>query len=196
MAAPKPTCSIDGCNSHVRARGWCRSHYGRWQQHGDPTAGAARHIDIIKFVETVALFHTGDDCLLWPFGRNGRGYAEFTYDGRIEGAHRVICRLAHGDEPSSDMDAAHSCGRGHEGCISPVHLSWKTRSDNFDDRRAHGTWPHGEANPHSSLTADDVREIRGLEGAATQAQIAAKFNIGRQQVGNILRRKSWAHIAD
>lgn len=33
----KRTCSIDGCESPVLARGWCGKHYKRWQAHGDPT---------------------------------------------------------------------------------------------------------------------------------------------------------------
>lgn len=32
----KSTCSIDGCESPVRARGWCIQHYQRWRKHGDP----------------------------------------------------------------------------------------------------------------------------------------------------------------
>jgi hypothetical protein len=31
------TCSIGGCESPVRARGWCWVHYQRWYKHGDPT---------------------------------------------------------------------------------------------------------------------------------------------------------------
>jgi hypothetical protein len=31
------TCSIDDCDSPVRARGWCSKHYGRFTRHGDPT---------------------------------------------------------------------------------------------------------------------------------------------------------------
>lgn len=31
-------CSVAGCAAPVRARGWCNTHYRRWQRHGDPCA--------------------------------------------------------------------------------------------------------------------------------------------------------------
>jgi len=38
--ASKP-CSIEGCDSPVKARGWCKVHYGHWQRHGHPLALSA-----------------------------------------------------------------------------------------------------------------------------------------------------------
>lgn len=32
----KGTCSIEGCDGEVIARGWCSKHYSRWRSHGDP----------------------------------------------------------------------------------------------------------------------------------------------------------------
>lgn len=31
------TCSVRGCSTEVRSRGWCSKHYQRWRSHGDPT---------------------------------------------------------------------------------------------------------------------------------------------------------------
>jgi len=38
------TCSIEGCDGKVLARGWCQKHYSRWYDHGDPekTVGKGR----------------------------------------------------------------------------------------------------------------------------------------------------------
>ena len=32
------TCSVEGCNGQVIARGWCGKHYARWYSNGDPLA--------------------------------------------------------------------------------------------------------------------------------------------------------------
>lgn len=29
-------CSVDGCSRRVKSRGWCETHYKRWNRHGDP----------------------------------------------------------------------------------------------------------------------------------------------------------------
>lgn len=37
QAVTQRTCSIDGCDTtKIAARGWCKKHYRRWQNHGDP----------------------------------------------------------------------------------------------------------------------------------------------------------------
>ena len=36
--AQKPECSVEGCTALATARGWCATHYARWQRNGDPVA--------------------------------------------------------------------------------------------------------------------------------------------------------------
>ena len=121
--------------------------------------------------------YQGDDCLTWPFSAN-RGYGHFKFEGRIYKAHRRMCEMVKGAPPSPDHEAAHSCGRGHLGCVNPQHLSWKTSSENAVDRRLHGA-PEGGKGQIPVLTNEQVAEIRALKGRLSQVKIAQKFGISR-----------------
>lgn len=37
------TCTVDGCERPVKARGWCKMHYTRWHVHGDPLVALRSH---------------------------------------------------------------------------------------------------------------------------------------------------------
>lgn len=111
--------------------------------------------------------HAGDDCLIWPFKSNQTGYAYFQHLGLRYRAHRYMCQLAHGEPPSPNHQAAHSCGNGRRGCMNPRHLSWKTNGENQLDRREHGTAQRG-----AKLTVEQVTIIRSLKGVVPQTSLA------------------------
>ena len=73
--------------------------------------------------------YDGDDCLIWPFARIQSGRGHFGYEGKHYQAHVYMCELVNGPCPPGH-EAAHSCGRGHDACVHPKHLSWKTRAEN------------------------------------------------------------------
>jgi hypothetical protein len=133
--------------------------------------------------------YDGDECVVWPFSCCTPGYGTFMAHKVLHLAHRYMCQLVNGDPPSPDHEAAHSCGRGHEGCVHPKHLSWKTQSGNQLDRREHGT-RNGTRGWFGKLTWQQVEEIRSLRGKKTQDEIAAMFGIGRRNVGAILANKT------
>lgn len=121
--------------------------------------------------------HTGKDCLHWPYMRNQEtGYCMFGLDGEILYAHRYMCELAHGHAPSDEHQAAHSCGKGHLGCLNPQHLSWKTISENLADKKAHRSWARYLEN---RLTTAQVAEVRALKGTMSQYEIAKRFGVKR-----------------
>jgi len=189
-------CSVDGCGKHVDAKGFCRAHYARWSRHGDPLAGRTFEGELLRFIHDVALNHSGEECLLWPFGDFSNGYGRVSVDGKGLGAHRYVCTLIHGEPPTPDHESAHNCGKGHLGCIAPGHLEWKTSAENQADRIVHGTHQRGERNNLVKLTEDDVRKIRALRGLKTQKEIAAEFGIERSNVSCIHRMKSWAWLQE
>jgi hypothetical protein len=129
--------------------------------------------------------YQGDDCLIWPFS-GPRGYGHFKCNGKRSYAHRYMCTLVHGDPPSVKHQASHSCGRGHEGCVHPLHLSWKTQSENQLDRRIHGTTKRNRDGWVGKVTMAQVEEMRRLAPTKTQDQLAEMFDTSRGNVQFIL----------
>ena len=194
MAASKHTCSIDGCNKPVIARGWCASHYRRWEAHGDPLAGRTFVGEPERFLE-LAVSHSGDGCLVWPFARNRNGYGNILLDGWFQTVSRVVCERVNGPPPSEDYQAAHSCGNGHMGCVSGVHLRWASPKENQADMKEHGTVLAGSKNPRAKLNEKDVSEIRSLMGRVSQQRIAEKFGVSQELISRIKLGKAWrSHV--
>ncbi len=139
--------------------------------------------------------HQGGECLRWPFATDARGYGRLHFDGNSRGAHRVMCLLTHGDPPSPEHEAAHTCGRGHEGCVNPKHLRWATKGENQRDRLQHGTSPRGTGNGTNRLSEADVTEIRRrLALGVPQTTLAAEYGVTNHAVSAISRGKTWAWL--
>jgi hypothetical protein len=191
---PKKVCSEEGCGRPTKARGWCDPHYKRWWRHGSPDGG--RHNGLEgqrKFYREVVLAHSGKDCLIWPY-RTARGYGRMMEGGKDQVVSRLVCQDVHGPPPSPKHEAAHSCGRGHEGCVAPSHLRWATHKENIQDRFLYGRPPSGSGNGNSKLTDAVVREIRRLARSVPQKDIASRFGVSKGSVSMIVSRKTWAHV--
>lgn len=137
---------------------------------------------ITNWIETVALPYQHDACLIWPFGRMRDGYGSLGREGKNLRAHRYICTLVRGEPPTPEHHAAHSCGRGDHGCVSPVHLSWKTPSENFLEGKKH---------PRRKLTPDQVIEIRGLKDLERVQDTAARLGVTECNIRKIQAGKLW-----
>jgi ribosomal protein S13 len=143
----------------------------------------------VQWLREHAEYQRDDWCVIWPFSTT-RGYGHFGYMGEMLYAHVYMCELAHGPAPSPLHQAAHSCGMGHEGCVNPKHLSWKTPSENQQDKKEHGTsMPKGRE--RYKLKAEDVAYIRSLAGQKTHDELARIFGVSRRNIGAILDGRSW-----
>lgn len=194
MAIETRECSVTDCGKPLCARGYCSAHYRRFLRHGDPVAGRAPNGGPIRFIHEVALSHVGNGCLIWPFGKNAYGYAQVRADGNMAIASRYVCELAHGAPPTPEHEAAHSCGKGREGCIAPGHLDWKTSAENKADMLAHGTHNRGERNYGAKLTEANVREIIDRKGIESLGRLAARFGVVRQTISLIHSGKNWGWL--
>jgi hypothetical protein len=123
-----------------------------------------------------------DYCLIIPFGRSRDGYVSFMHEGEIVKMHRHICFLVHGEPPTPEHHAAHSCGRGADGCGNPHHLRWKTPSENFKE---------GQKHPRRKLTPEQVVEIRTLKDLERVQDTAERFGVTECNIRKIQAGKLW-----
>ena len=120
-------------------------------------------------------------------GENSGGYGAITFRGRLTGAHRAMCTLAHG-EPPVGYWVAHSCGQ--RDCCNPRHLRWATPKENQADKRSHGTVNSGERNGNSKLTREAVLLIkRRLSCGELHRSIAQDFGVAREAISSIAQGK-------
>lgn len=138
---------------------------------------------VMLWIRDVALPYDREECLIWPFGRLRDGYGNIGRDGKAQRAHRYICEYVKGPPPTPEHHAAHSCGRGDDGCVSPVHLSWKTPSENFKE---------GERHPRRKLTPAHVVAIRALTGLQLVQETAATFGVTECTIRKIQSGKLWS----
>lgn len=127
-------CLVPGCERKKLSRQLCRRHYLRWQRHGDPAGKSALQGAGREFIEEAVRSST-EDCIIWPYAKNQRGYGHLIYNGKDRGAHRLVCELAHGEPPEKGLHAAHSCA--NKSCVNPSHLRWTTPLENGQDRILH-----------------------------------------------------------
>lgn len=186
--SPILVCGVEGCNVQHHAKGLCKVHYLRMRNHGTTEAKRAAHGAPMRWLNEHVDCQS-DHCLTWPFSRLSNGRPQ------IKGgsAARVMCALAHGAAPSPKHEAAHSCGKGHEGCINPKHMYWATSAENDADKIKHGTLVAGERHPGAKLTSAQVRAVRDLDGTMTQREIARRFGISQSRVHSILHGKARKH---
>lgn len=199
MASTFAPCSVDGCNRNAHREkqgrsGMCRVHYRRLRLYGDPMAGRTPDGEPMTWL-MLHKDYVGDECLRWPYNTNQHGQGLVRYGDTTMQASRMMCILAHGDPSSQTLEAAHSCGNGHEACCNPRHLRWATKKENAADRVLHGTESRGENNGHSILTEEDVHEIRRMRGLATFRELAKNFGVHPSCINDIMNGRTWTWLA-
>lgn len=150
-----------------------------------------------------------DTCWLWAGYTTASGYGMLKV--RINGhvyqvlAHRIAYELAFGLIAEGRF-ICHHCDTPP--CVRPDHLFDGTPADNSRDMARKGRQRNGaqicperqargERINTAQLTAASVVEIRQMyaAGSWTQYTLAAHFGVSQTAIGDILRRKTWRHIA-
>lgn len=191
-------CSIEGCSRDYYLGGYCSVHYNRKIRHGDPLGGRAHVNGDVAAWLVAHIGHDGDDCLIWPFARSKReGRAVGTFDlpghGKMHDPCTYLLTATKGPKPEPGMQAAHGCGKAHEGCVNPKHLRWATPLGNIADKKVHGTQNRGEMVATAKITPEIVRAIRASK--RPDAHLAAEYGLSPSTVGKARKGKTWAHVS-
>lgn len=137
-----------------------------------------------------------DACVVWPFARANGKYGHFNANKVYHLAHRYVCEMVHGPAPDDKPYALHSCHNGQGGCVNPRHLRWGSAKENTADILMAKRFAVGAAARKSELTEEDVRAIRRVrENGAKLHEIARVFGVSESAIHNIVKRKTWAHVA-
>lgn len=166
--------------------------------------------DRLRFWEKVSILGP-DECWLWLAGKKGKGYGEFSVQGKSYAAHRISCVLSGKTFTPEAPNALHSCD--NPPCVNPAHLRTGTTADNhkdMDERNRRWTpsgWttsnkarltymPRGENQWNAKLTAEQVLEIRRLhdQERTTKADLARQFHVTTAAIRKIILRKTWKHV--
>ena len=188
-------CHLDQCDKKAAAGGYCLRHYNQKKNGRAFTFGPPRDVGKQTPWLLAHVDHEGDECLKWPFAFHRDGRGQITWEGTTRQTHRVMCELRHGAPPTPKHEAAHSCGKGHEGCVNPNHLRWATRKENVADMVVHGTQIRGEKSRHAILTEQQVRDIREIAEVLPIPLIAAEFGLKPAHVHKVVARTIWRHVA-
>lgn len=110
--------------------------------------------------------------------------------------HSLVCTAFNGPRQPGQV-CRHLDGNPQNN--TPNNLKWGTHKDNYQDSIRHGTAylvfnSRGQKNPAAKLRASQVIEIRHKAKAMAHAAIASEYGISRQNVGDIVNRRSWRHI--
>lgn len=204
-------CYVPDCDRSSHSKGLCLKHWKRWRRNGDPEIFDSKYLPRPlkeRFREKVNLdgpivVEALGPCEVWTGTTNSYGYGQLRVDGKLVGAHRLAFFF---DELRWPWPfALHRCD--NPPCVRRSHLFEGGYLENAADRQAKGrqnrqpgdlrrTVPRGEGMGRAAkLTADDVRRIRErAAGGESLSKISADYPVGADQISNIVKRKSWAHV--
>lgn len=187
-------CTVPDCGKRERAKGLCSLHYDR-QRAGVPLDAPLKEQGRdLRFLAGL-LGTTETACIPWPYRKYPNGYGVTQFRGKGTTASRALCIMVHGEPPTPEHQAAHSCGRGRNGCINPNHIDWKTVTENHADKKVHGTYVRGSAQNGAKLTEAEVIEIKRLLALGVlQKYIAAIFDTNQSHISTIKRGVAWSWL--
>ena len=153
--------------------------------------------------QAITYFIDGDCWICTSHKPSSTGYPRIRINKQLFNLSRWICLLLNGPGENNDC-VMHTCD--NRMCINPKHLKMGSYHDNNQDMHDKGrgyrggspTPPPprlGEDNNLAKLTESEVRFIRWAAQYSTHQEIANVFKVDRTNIGYIVNRRTWKHVA-
>ena len=124
-------CIVDSCGRKHHALGYCKAHYGRWREYGDPLAGGAYKTVLrgLTPLERIAYRTEPNDagCLVWRGAVATTGRPMLNVAGKMVRPYRLIMEQVAGPL-TLDQTVDHVCRNPL--CCNPEHLQILTPIQN------------------------------------------------------------------
>ncbi len=145
--------------------------------------------------------HPTDECVLWPFVTDSKGYGRLQIERCVVRATHVSLELSGLPRPLPPYDLAlHSCDVPR--CVNPAHLRWGTEADNIADKVSRRRHPHGEQTNTARLTDADVLDIRRRVRLASckgcrdgnVGTLAREYGVRPGAIIRAAKGETWRHV--
>jgi len=137
-------------------------------------------------------------CWKWQGAKSQSGYGMISVKGNARYTHRLMQEKYNKPLTKDRPFTCHKCD--NPSCVNPDHLFAGSHQDNMEDasnkNRMPGYTNTGEDHHQSKLTKNEVIEIRNkyATGNFTQEELANKYDIGRPEIGHIIRGEKWKGV--
>ena len=147
--------------------------------------------EVQKYFHDSLLLET-NDCILWKYNKNTKGYGHLKYNGKRTRVPRLVLTLKVGPAPVGKNYALHSCHNPQ--CFNYRHLRWGTSSENMADKIKDDTSNYGERHGMCKLKTEQVLSI--AKDTRLQGIIANEYGVSAVAIGYIQSGRTWSRITN
>lgn len=156
--------------------------------------GVRKGVTLAQRIEEMSIPEPNSGCWLWLRSTLPSGYGNIGIDGKVWRAHRASWLAYRGE--IGMLHVLHRCD--NPCCVNPDHLFLGTQSDNmrdmFSKSRQNRNPPRGERHWNTSLTEEDVREIRAAPKYTRG--LPEKYGVSFTTIHRIRAGECWQHVQE